>query len=307
MTNTPEITFIICSYNRSDYLDDTLQSLLDHFPSDSPSTILVVDNNSTDNTAEVVRRHQNSLPKDENPIRYIKETKQGLSHARNRGIKEAETPYVVFLDDDIKATASLIPAWQSFFADYPDAAAAGGKNHVQFDAPRPTWMSYFLLPLLAYHDLGDSIKKYSAGNYPVGCNMGFKKTIFDQVGLFDTDLGRKGKSLNAGEEKELFKRIRELDKDVFYLPDAFLYHRVGAERLTVDYIRKQALGLGLSMRLRLKKATLRQKLTTWGSEWVKLFGSIPLGLYYCLGLKPSRATMLFKFRWWIWQGYRQSS
>jgi glycosyltransferase involved in cell wall biosynthesis len=303
MTDPAQITFIICTYNRAHYLDDTLKSLIANRPDNQNFELLVVDNNSSDNTADVVQKHQQNSE----AVRYVKETKQGLSHARNRGIEEADTPYLVFLDDDIQATESLIPGWQSFFADYPEAVAAGGKNHVQFDDPRPPWMSYFLLPLLAYHDLGDTIKKYSSGNYPVGCNMGFRKDIFDQVGLFDTDLGRKGKSLNAGEEKELFKRIRQLDKDVYYLPDAFLYHRVSAERLTIEYIRKQAYGLGLSMRLRLKKATLGQKLATWLTEWGKLLGSIPLGLYYCLRLNPSKAAMLFKFRWWIWKGYIKSS
>lgn len=307
MTSRSKVTFIICSYNRADYLDDTLSSLLQNFPSDDSSTILVVDNNSTDHTAEVVRHHQNSLPRDENPIRYIKETKQGLSHARNRGIKEAETPYIVFLDDDIRATESLVPAWQTFFTNYPEAAAAGGKILIQFDDPRPSWMSYFLLPLLGHHDLGSSLQKYPNNKYPFGGNMGFKTKIFETVGLFDVDLGRKGESLNAGEEKELFKRIRDLGKNVYYLPDALLYHRVGTERLTMSYIRKQALGLGLSMRLQLKKATLREKITTWVLEWVKGVGSIPLGIYYCLGLNPSKAVMLFKFRWWIWKGYRQNS
>lgn len=307
MANTVEITFIICSYNRGDYLDDTLRSLLQFYPSGSQAEILVIDNNSTDHTNEVVQQHQDSLTKDDNPIRYIKETKQGLSHARNRGIREAKTPYVVFFDDDIRATKSLLTSWITFFSQYPNAVAAGGKIHVQFDDPRPSWMSHFLLPLLGHHDLGNSQKKYPPNKYPFGGNMGFQKSIFEEVGFFDTNLGRKGKSMNAGEEKELFRRIRNTGKEIYYHPKAFLYHRVDGQRLTTNYIKKQARGLGVSMNLQLHSVSIWKKLATWGAEIGKFLGSIPLAIYYTLRLKPSKATMLFKFRWWIWKGYIQSS
>lgn len=307
MSNQPKVTFIICTYNRAQYLNDTLGSLLHRdYSSDLPFELLVIDNNSTDETKEVVQQHKKSTDKDGKAIRYIKEPNQGLSHARNRGILEAEAPYVVFFDDDIRATHSLIPSWISFFNAYPDAKTAGGKIHVQFDAPRPPWMSYFLLPLLGYHDLGDSIKKYPNNKYPFGGNMGFKKSVFDQIGVFDTALGRKGESLNAGEEKELFRRIRSASMEIYYLPDAFLYHRVDSSRLTVNYIRNQAIGLGQSMKLRMADASVVQFIGNWVQEIGKLFASVPLGIYYLTTLNLSKATMLFKFRWWIWKGYRTS-
>lgn len=306
MSSQATLTFAICTYNRADYLDDTLNSLLYQSPTDEKVELLIIDNNSTDPTREVIRKYQELTDKDDKPIRYIKETNQGLSHARNRAISEAEAPYIVFLDDDVHATPSLIPAWISFFSEHPNAVAAGGKIHVQFDAPRPPWMSHFLLPLLGYHDLGDSLKTYPKNKYPFGGNMGFKKSIFDKLGTFNTELGRKGKSLNAGEEKELFQRIRSYSADIYYLPDAFLYHRVDKNRLTVDYIKKQALGLGQSMSLRLHNASLLQKGTNWLFESGKLLASIPLGLVYLLGFQLSKAKMLFKFRWWIWKGYKES-
>ncbi|NGP89790.1 glycosyltransferase [Fodinibius halophilus] len=302
------VTFIICSYNRAAYLDDTLGSLIEHQPTDSSAyEFLVVDNNSTDNTAEVVKKHQKIANKDDKYIRYIKETKQGLSFARNRGITEATATHVVFLDDDIQATPSLIPAWISFFETNPNAVAGGGKIHVQFDDPRPSWMSHFLLPLLGHHDLGDRTKIYPKTKYPFGGNMGFKKSVFEQVGIFDIELGRKGESLNAGEEKELFRRIRSKYKNIYYVPDAFLYHRVGSSRLTKEYIEQQALGLGQSMWLRLREATTNQKLKNWITEAAKLLGSFPLAIGYIIILQPSKAAMLFQFRWWIWKGYNQSS
>ncbi len=299
--NNPDVTFIICTYNRESYLDETLQSLFQPSPADLNIELLIIDNNSQDQTKQIVQKYKESNEKI--AIRYIREQKQGLSFARNRGIKEAGAQYIVFLDDDICATESLIPAWVSFFNNHPNAAAAGGKIHVRFDDQRPEWMSHFLLPLLGYHDLGNMFKKYPENKFPFGGNMGFKKSIFEETGLFNTDLGRKGSSLGATEEKELFRRLRARSKKIFYLPDAFLYHRVNKKRLTVETIRKQALGLGESMKLRLVNASAGQKALNWLSEFGKFVASVPLAIGYAALFKFSKAKMLLKFRLWIWEGY----
>jgi GT2 family glycosyltransferase len=168
-------------------------------------------------------------------------------------------------------------------------------------------MSYFLLPLLGHHDLGDTPKKYPPNKYPFGGNMGFRKSLFEKTGLFNTDLGRKGKELNAAEEKELFMRIRKLSTPIYYLPNAFLYHRVDSSRLTVDFIRKQAMGLGRSMKLQLQDSTFTTFLKTWMIEAGKFLATIPIALGYILGLKSAKAKMLFRFRRWIWTGYKSQT
>lgn len=304
MTTKPSVTFIICTYNRADYLRDSLLSLLQPVGLDAEFEVLVVDNNSTDATHLVFENVASGNPS--YLIRCVKETSQGLSHARNRGIKEAMADNIVFLDDDINASPALVSAWVSFFKNNTDTPAAGGKIHVQFDDPRPEWMSFFLLPLLGHHDLGNSIRAYPQNKYPFGGNMGFKKSLFDEIGLFHTELGRKGASLGAGEEKDLFRRIREKDHSIMYVPDAFLHHRVNANRLTIDYIRNQAIGLGQSMKLQLEHASAIRKIQNWISESFKLVASLPLGLGYVLTGKFSKAKLLFKFRQWIWQGYNHN-
>ena len=304
MNKNPEVSFIICTYNRAGYLDDTLDSLLKFGSSDFEYEFVIIDNNSTDDTAGVADKYRNLASDKGKELKYFRETQQGLSYARNRGIREAEANNVVFFDDDIRATKSLIPSWCTFFRQHPEEAAAGGKIHVQFDAPRPKWMSHFLLPLLGHHDLGDRQKEYPANKYPFGGNMGFRKCVFDKVGLFNTDLGRKGTQLNAAEEKELFRRLRNLSLTICYLPDAFLFHRVDSERLTVDFIRKQALGLGSSMKLQLENASISNYLMNWVLEFGKLLATVPIGIGYLFMLQPSKTRLLFRFRFWIWQGYR---
>lgn len=299
----PEVTFIICTYNRAGYLDDTLHSLLRHKYSSGTFEILIVDNNSNDHTANISQKYIEKFDGEKISLRYVKEPKQGLSHARNRGIREAAAPNAVFVDDDIRATGGFIPAWLSFFDEHPEIEAAGGRIHVQFDDPRPNWMSHFLLPLLGHHDLGDRPKAYPRHKYPFGGNMGFRKKLFNTYGLFDTDLGRKGERLNAGEEKELFQRLRARDKTIWYLPEALLYHRVNASRLTIDYIRKQALGLGASMKRQISIAGWDKAVLRWTTEIGKILVSFPLALAYIVSLQPLKAKVLIQFRWWILMGY----
>lgn len=91
MSNIAEISFIICTYNRADYLDDSLASLLAGNTPVKPVEILVVNNNSSDETEKVIKRYINHI-KPNISVRSAAETKQGLSHARNRGIREAKAP-----------------------------------------------------------------------------------------------------------------------------------------------------------------------------------------------------------------------
>lgn len=301
MSNKADISFIICTYNRAHYLQETLQSLVDNKADQRRFELLVIDNNSSDDTPSITEEYIEEFSA--HNIRYIKEYKQGLSHARNRGIKEADNPIVIFLDDDILTDNDFISNWLNFFDEHPSARCAGGKIEVQFDDPRPNWMSHFLLPLLGHHNLGNSIKKYGTQNYPFGGNMGFQQSIFDEYGLFDTDLGRKGKKLKASEEKDLFQRIKNDGIDIFYVPKAKLYHRVNSERLTKDYIKRQALGLGQSIALQLREKPLKPKLQKASEEMFKLMVTLGLFLPYTLSFQWPKAIMLIKFRKWILEGY----
>ena len=301
MAESPFISIIICTYNRADYLRDSLHSLLPTPAASSLYEVMIIDNNSSDHTPAVVEEVIDEYPNKH--IRYIHETNQGLSHARNRGIKEARAPILLFLDDDINAHADFIPAWLNFFEHHPEAAGGGGKIHVQFDDSRPKWMSHFLLPLLGYHDLGNSIKPYPTGKYPFGGNMAVRREVFDQYGTFDTELGRKGQQLIASEEKEFYNRLPGKE-DICYVPKAWLRHRVNSKRLTTEYIRKQALGLGKSIAVQMQNASLGDKLRAMASELFKVMATIILCVGYSLILQFSKAGMLIKFRRWIWQGYR---
>jgi len=303
MSEKPKVSFIICTYNRAEYLKDSLHSLI-HSAMGYPVEILVIDNNSTDSTPDVCTSCKALAKTKDVNFQQVRETEQGLSHARNRGIKEALADVIIFLDDDIRVPESFVNAWLSFFDSFPDAKAAGGKIHVQFDDPRPEWMSSYLLPLLGHHDHGEAIKPYKSSDYPFGGNMAFKKEIFEEIGYFNTDLGRIGSDLKASEEKEFFQRLREANETIYYVPDAYLYHRVNSARLTKEYIRRQAIGLGQSMKLQMSQQSGFRKAYTVIKEIVKWKATTVLFLYYSIKSESEKGVTLFQFRNWIWQGFK---
>ncbi len=301
MQHKPKISFIICTYNREVYLQDTLRTLSTSCES-LPVEILVVDNNSTDNTEQIVNQWIQKRSQTNLHSRYVKEKKQGLSYARNRGINEATAPVLIFLDDDIIVPSLFVQAWLTFFENHPNAQAAGGKIHIQFDDPRPLWMSSYLLPLLGHHDFGNSIKSYGKTNYPFGGNMAFRADIFNEYGKFNTGLGRIGSDLKASEEKEFFRRLQQDGENIYYVPDAFLFHRVNSSRLTKNYIRRQAIGLGQSIAFQMEHASGVVKISAITKEIGKWAATAALFVFYSLKFQLSKGVTLIQFRYWILKG-----
>lgn len=300
----PQISIIIPTYNRVNFLMDTLESVINNKVTPQSFELIIVDNNSQDSTPEMVTACIENHPNYH--IYHVIEKNQGASFARNRGIKEASTPLLLFLDDDEVADPDLIQQWLSFFEDYPDAIGGGGQIIVRFEDPRPKWMSHFLMPLLGKHKISSSIKKYKTSQFPFAGNMAYRKEVFEQYGHLKTNLGRKGKELLAGEEKEFYKRIREYTNQIYHVPDAKVFHRVEQSRMTQEFIKNQALGLGQTIHLMLEKESPLRKVTKLGSEIFKTVASLILFVGYTLGFNYPKAKMLLKFRWWIWKGYKES-
>lgn len=299
------LTFIICTYNRSSYLTDTIQSLKKCLFGNAKVEILVVDNNSKDDTAQVVARHQEDNDNANLTITYLPEKQQGLSFARNAGITAAKYEAIVFIDDDIRASQNFIIAWEEFFGNYPEALAAGSKIKVQFDDGKPSWISHFILSLFGHHNLGHKIRNYPPGKYPFGGNMAFRKQVFDLTGYFNVNLGRIGKNMAANEEKELFRRVRSHNLPVYYIPDALLYHRINKERTTVGFIKKQAEGLGRSYKTEVNDGVV-SKTSFYFQQLYKGLVTLFLLLTYSIALTPAKGVMLLKFRIWILKGFHSS-
>ncbi len=241
------ISVIICTYNRSSSLRKTLGNLAELWPPGAPWELIVVDNNSIDDTAEVAKAFAAASNSN---LRYVSEVNQGLSHARNAGIRAAEGDIVAFTDDDVTVDARWLCELQEAF-DRFDCVGVGGKIVPVWTCEKPSWLvldgPHALMKAVVRFDLGEEPCQLSIRTAPFGANMAFKKVAFKEHGFFRTDLGRKGKTLMIGEDTEFCARLLLAGGKLLYAPKAVVYHPVAGERLKKSYFRSWYFNYGRYM------------------------------------------------------------
>ncbi|MDR3350472.1 MAG: glycosyltransferase [Prevotellaceae bacterium] len=300
MNEPLKLSVVVCTYNRSDCILDALHSLVRQTLSHGLFEVLLINNNSADATESLCENFSQYAPGFN--YRYLVETQQGLSHARNRGIKEAAGGVIIFMDDDAVAEPDYLEKMLAFFGRTLDAAACGGRIYPRFESRRPRWMSHFLLSLTSSLDLGDKVKIFNRRQFPVGANMAVKKEMFEKYGLFSPDLGRKGNSMDGAEEKDFFYRLASAKENVYYVPDAIVHHYVPDRRLTFDFFRRQALGIGKSERIRSKNLSQAEYAKSIVRESLKWGASFVLFVFYLFTLCPAKGMRLLTFRWYVSKG-----
>ena len=290
------ISVIICTYNRDKYIYNVLKSLALGTLEHSAYEIILVDNNCTDNTRKEVDHFCNVFP--QVSLRYFVETNQGLSHARNRGIKESKGDILVYVDDDATVNPEYLKTYADWFESHPETDAAGGPIIPHYETgSEPKWMTYFIKRLLTgYLYFGDKAKPFPGNNYPGGGNAAYRSRVFEKVGLYNVELGRNGDSLGGGEEKDIFDKMKREGMQFVYLPDAILYHSIPGYKLEADYFNRLTTGIGQSERartLRIGKSSYLKRLL---SELKKWCATIVLWCFYLITFRPGRGNMLIRFR-----------
>lgn len=290
------ISVIICTYNRDKYIYNVLKSLALGTLEHSAYEIILVDNNCTDNTRSEVDHFCNVFP--QVTLRYFVETNQGLSHARNRGIRESKGDILVYVDDDATVNPEYLKTYADWFASHPETDAAGGPIIPHYETgSEPKWMTYFIKRLLTgYLYFGDKARPFPGENYPGGGNAAYRSRVFEKVGLYNVQLGRNGDSLTGGEEKDIFDKMKREGMQFVYLPNAILYHSIPGYKLEADYFNRLTTGIGQSERartLRIGKGLYRKRLL---SELKKWCATIVLWCFYLITFRPQRGNMLIKFR-----------
>jgi glycosyltransferase involved in cell wall biosynthesis len=292
------ITATISTYNREKYLPQVLESLRKQTLEKSLFEIIVVDNNSPGNTAEICENFRIENP-DLN-FKYCLETNQGLSHGRNRGIKESKGTYISFIDDDAFLANNYLEVIYTYFEANQSTVSIGSKILLHYENLIPQWENKYLNSLLGYFNLGDSILEFKTTDYPRGSNMSFRSVIFEEIGGFDVNLGRKANGLAGGEEKDIYNRIYENKKNnVTYIPNAVVFHCVPLERTTSIFIKKQAFGTGNSERVRTQTYGKMSYLKRWLIELFKWGASIILCAIFLLKGQPQKGIMIVRFRYWV--------
>lgn len=289
------LSIIICTYNREKYIGPLLDSISKNDYPTSDYEIILVDNNCTDNTRGVCEQFVATHP--EIRLRYVVETEQGLSAARNKGIKEAKGEVIIYVDDDALVDTDYIRIYAEHFAAHPETMAAGGPIEPLYETQEPSWMSPYTKALLtAWMNYGDKVREYPNGRYPGGGNAAYRKTVFDQVGLFNTKLGRKGTALLASEEKDIFDKMKALGMLVLYLPTPVLHHIIPQAKLEEDYFNRLTLQIGRSERMRTCAISKGKYLKRLLSEGVKWGGTLVLLGIYILQGHPMKGWKLVLFR-----------
>jgi glycosyltransferase involved in cell wall biosynthesis len=224
-----DFSVVLCTYNRAANLPACIGALAAQEGEECIDwEVLVVDNNSSDDTAATVEHLQAEHPI---RLRYAFEPKQGLSNARNCGIRESAGTHVIFIDDDILATPRWLRSYAQTFAEH-DCDAAGGRILVESPARLPAWIRPEMMGFLGQQDFGDEpCELDGVDRYPFGGNMAFHRRALARVGDFDPNLGRKGTGASAdelfkGEETAYFRALVAGGGRIRYAPGAEVTHRI---------------------------------------------------------------------------------
>jgi glycosyltransferase involved in cell wall biosynthesis len=240
----PAISIVICTWNRSTMLRQTLDSVLNS-AKDLPRRceIIIVDNNSTDDTREVSASFASA-----GSVRYVFEATPGLSHARNRGVREATAEWVLFVDDDVLVEGSFLSCYLEAVTGSDSFGFLGGPVIPVFEGPQRAWTPHVLTEywwIYSCLDLGASTRVLSETQFPFGANMCIRRNLLIEH-PFSPNYGYRHGVLIPGEETELFHALRESGIRGMWLPECGLKHCLPAERNTLGYLLRRAHGQGVA-------------------------------------------------------------
>jgi glycosyltransferase involved in cell wall biosynthesis len=237
-----KLAILVPTYNRAASLRRALSSLSAQRDGASDTELIVIDNNSTDETRAVCGRFAG--------VRYLFEPKQGLSYARNTGIAAiptfSESDAVVFVDDDVEAAPGWLDAVRRAFEAHPEIDGLGGRVLPQNSSEFPAWLTSSHWAPLALQDHGHQVRMFSA-DVPlglVGANLAFRKRVFDRLGVFSPHVQRVRDGIGSTEDHEFLVRLYAAGGRVLYVPDALVTTRVPPERMTREYHRRWHRGHG---------------------------------------------------------------
>ena len=235
---TTGVTVAICTRNRARQLAQVLESAaILAVPDGLRWELLIVDNGSSDATAEVAASFGERLP-----IRVVREDVAGLSHARNRAVAEARGTYICWTDDDVLIDPNWLRAYAAAFARHPEAAVFGGEIIPVLQPPTPPWFRahadrWPLTTLLAKRNHGDGVipLNFGEGILPWGANFAVR-TAEQRAVRYEPALGVSPLQRRLGEEAEVIFQIMKAGSVGWWVPDAKVRHIIPVQRQTLRYV-----------------------------------------------------------------------
>ena len=226
-----DISVVLATYNRATSLQVTLDSFAAmSIPPALTWELLIVDNNSNDDTAAVIRSFIQRMGAQ---VRYVFERKQGRSAALNTGIAQAAGDVIAFTDDDVILDPNWLAQLHQAFEDRSVSAVAG-RILPLWQHPKPAWLEMEGQQAVVNFDLGDEGQDIRIA--PMGANSAFRKEIFSKYGTFRLDLGVSGsKHTITCDDTEFGGRLMAGGERIRYCPDAVIHHPVDPQRTTKKY------------------------------------------------------------------------
>lgn len=236
MTTDVDVSVVVCTYNRSELLTQTLRSLTAmQLPDALRWELCVVDNNSPDATPAVVEACARAHPT--LSIRRVLERQAGIAFARNAGVTNAAGHVIAFVDDDVLVDPGWLAVIARSFAADPTLDILGGRLEANPEVPPPDWLASINTAPLGLINYGAERKRIDFP-YLATANCAFKRSAVIDAGMFDVRLGRRPDKLYADEDTEMVSRILARGGRVEYEPAMLAFHFVPAARMTKDYFRR---------------------------------------------------------------------
>ena len=244
------ISIIIPTYNRARLLGPALETVKKlNVPAGMPIEVLIIDNNCTDETPQVIERAARNSPF---PIQRIVEKQQGLCFGRNRGLREARYEHLVYLDDDVEVAREWILGYMEAI-DELNADCVIGPVSPLFEQEVPDFLTQRVLDSVSssYSRKGDRmflLLRGTAHEIP-GCNFGVRQSVAQEIGGFNNALDRVGNGMLAGGDTEFGMRLVTEGRRVVYQPRCRIKHVITQDKLLPTHLRKRWSGLGATQRV----------------------------------------------------------
>lgn len=228
----PIVTVVICTYRRTDLLEDCLRSLARQTAPPDTFTVLVVDNYGEEDCKRIAT---------DLGARYVYEPQPGLSHARNRAARETTTDWAFFLDDDARAHPDMLEVFLRYAEDR-NVRVLGGRYEHFFSSPPPAWVRhYYRRAVRASSRPG--LVELAPDIHLAGCVFAARQELLRKF-LFRPDLGMQADRPGYGEESEWQDRIRATGYPVHFHGDIAIDHLVRGDKQTISLRIQQAYAHG---------------------------------------------------------------
>nr|WP_295962689.1 glycosyltransferase family 2 protein [uncultured Bartonella sp.] len=213
--------------------------------------VLVVDNNSTDDTKDVCLGYKSQ------GVKYLYQPVIGLSHARNFGLKHMDRDIAIFVDDDVTFRRGWLENLLLPF-EHDDVGVVGGELLPVWETPRPDWLSdHYLRNYSVCLNWSNQTKEIEGDEWLSLGNIAFWKSALDQAGRFSVNLGRVGSILLSG-DGAVIDVIRYNGMKAVISPASVVDHHISKGRLSPKWLAKRVFWQGITRRV--VEEYLRQKI-----------------------------------------------